>query len=398
MWHLIEIAGTGLVSMLLHPLRSAVVLVALVVVLVPFLTGVAVARGLEESAEASVEFGADLYVTGTQLGRVVPLPTHEAMTRISGIAGVREVVPRCVGAIVLGKDTHAVLVGMPPEHFPAWVNCVAGRLPKEGTPHELVIGTGLAEKLGLKVGAFLPPFYRNEKQGERTSQIVGLFQPQTPLWQSHLILTTFETACFIFGQPDRTTDLLITCEPGAQDDVRTAVERVRPITDGDGTHALRLRVLSREELLNLLPQGLLRREGIFDLHFVLVFIVAILVLLVTTGLGLSERRREIAILKATGWQTDQILVRGMAESLALTLAGTCLAVLLAWIWLRFLNAWGIASIFLSGVPAKPDFSVPFRLLPVPVLLAFIVALAIVMLGTVYSCWRAAIAQPREAMR
>ena len=53
-------------------------------------------------------------------------------------------------------------------------------------------------------------------------------------------------------------------------------------------------VTSSEELLALLPRGVRHREGIFNLLFVLAFVVAILVLLVTSGLGLAERRREIA--------------------------------------------------------------------------------------------------------
>ena len=48
--------------------------------------------------------------------------------------------------------------------------------------------------------------------------------------------------------------------------------------------------------------------------------------------------------------------------------------------------------------AAPDFPVPFRLTPVPALLAFVLSLAVVLSGTLYSSWRAATASPREAMR
>jgi ABC-type lipoprotein release transport system permease subunit len=50
------------------------------------------------------------------------------------------------------------------------------------------------------------------------------------------------------------------------------------------------------------------------------------------------------------------------------------------------------------VSAKPDFPVPFRLTPVPALLAFVLAFALVLTGTLYSSWRAALTPPREAMR
>jgi ABC-type antimicrobial peptide transport system permease subunit len=157
-------------------------------------------------------------------------------------------------------------------------------------------------------------------------------------------------------------------------------------------------VTAREDLLALLPHGPLHREGVFTLHFVLAFVASILVLLVTSGLGLAERRREIGILKATGWQTDEVLLRGLAESLALSLAGACVSLLLAWVWLRLLNGYGLAGLFLTGAGPAPEFPVPFRLTPVPALLAFVLAFVVVLSGTLYSSWRAATASPLEAMR
>src|SRR5207253_11472643 len=111
----------------------------------------------------------------------------------------------------------------------------------------------------------------------------------------------------------------------------------------------RPRVVNREDLAGLLPRGLVHREGVFTLLFVLAFAVGILVVLVTSGFGLSERRREIAILKATGWQTDELLLRSLAESFLVSVAGASLAVVLAFVWLKGLNGYWIAGVFLTGV-------------------------------------------------
>jgi ABC-type antimicrobial peptide transport system permease subunit len=143
---------------------------------------------------------------------------------------------------------------------------------------------------------------------------------------------------------------------------------------------------------------LLHREGIFNLHFLLACVVGALVILVTSGFGLTERRREIGILKATGWQTDEVLLRSLVESFLLGLLGASLAVLLTYAWLRGLNGFWVASVFLAGVGAWPEFPIPFRLTPVPALLALIFSLVMVMSGTLYSTWRAATVSPREAMR
>jgi ABC-type lipoprotein release transport system permease subunit len=393
---LLEIARTGFVAILLHPLRSLVTIACLVAVLLPYLACLGLSRGLQEQAEASVRFGADLYVTARQFGRPVPIPLS-AVEQVRRLPGVTDVVPRIVGGIVLGKDNeNAVLVGMPADHFPSAIRCVEGRLPQPGRANELVVGTELARRLRLEVGSYVPPFYHNA-EGDRTSRVVGLFTSDVGIWQGNLIFTSLETAAYIFNEKGTATDLLVWCRPGYEEQVASAIANV-PLFPPSSPQGLRPHVTAREDAAALFRAGLMHREGIFSLHFLLAFSVGILVILATSGFGLSERRREIGILKATGWQTDQVLLRSTVESFLLALVAISLSVILAFVWLRGINGFGIAGIFLTGVDMAPGFRVPFRLTGVPVLLAFLIGLTIMLTGTLYSSWRAAIAAPVEAMR
>ncbi len=397
MRYFIEIARTGFTAVLLHPLRSAVTTACVVVLLLPFLVGLALSQGVEEEARDSVKFGADLYVSGDQFGRRVPIPL-DSVQQVSEIEGVKQVTPRIVGGIVLGADNvDAVVVGLPIEHFPLEVTCVEGRLPRAGNRNELVVGTELAQRLKLHVGDLLPPFYHSS-HGDRVSEVVGLFDADAPLWQARLIFTSFDTAAEIFNQQGVATDLLVECRSGYQESIASALQRNVAFPRGRGDGLVRTRVTSREELQAILPGGIAHRGGIFNLHFVLAFAVGIPVILVTSGLGLSERRREIGILKATGWQTDEVLLRSAVESLVLSLTGACIAILLAFVWLQWLNGYWIASIFLNGIDVSPGIRVPFRMAPVPVLFAFLLSLVLVMTGTLYSSWRASTVAPVEAMR
>jgi ABC-type antimicrobial peptide transport system permease subunit len=106
----------------------------------------------------------------------------------------------------------------------------------------------------------------------------------------------------------------------------------------------------------------------------------------------------VGILKALGWQTDEILLRSAAESLLLSLAGVSLAIIFDWVWLRVCNGYGIAGLFLPGLDASPHARVPFRLAPLPVALGLLLSWTVVTCGSLYSTWRTAIAAPREAMR
>jgi len=356
-----------------------------------------IAKGIQHDAAASLRGGGDLYVSGVQFGRSVPLPLT-FVPQINELEGVELVVPRIVGRMVLGRErVEVVVVGIPDSQFPDTIRCVDGRLPSAGDHNELVVGTEIARRLKLRIGSLLPPFYRNPR-GEHISTIVGIFEADASLWQSNLLFSTFETAAKIFDQPELATDLVVHCQPGYEANVSSAVQRMLGSGPADSDNVLRLRVTSREELEGLLTGGQLHREGIFNLHFVLVFVIGILVILVTSGLGLPERRREIGILKATGWQTDEILLRSLVESLLLSLGGASASILLAFVWLTAFNGYGIAGIFIAGVSAAPSFPVPFRLTPVPAGLALIIALAITMSGSIWSSWRSAIVPPAEAMR
>jgi ABC-type lipoprotein release transport system permease subunit len=389
------IARTGLVAVLLHPLRSTATLLCLIAVLVPYVAGTGVARGLADEAQVSIRCGADLYVSGSRFGRPAPVPLA-ALEAVRAVPGVRDAFPRIVGETVLGSmRIPAVVVGIPLDRLPPSTRCVEGRL--FAAPYELVMGSELARRLGIGVGSPIPPFYRN-RAGDRVSTVVGIFRSDLPLWEANLLFCSFETASAIFDQEGLATSFLVTCEPGYGDAAKTALRRLPPFDDKGPHGPVAPVVTSREDVQALLPRGLGHLEGIFQIHFVLAFAVGIPLLMVAAGLGLSERRREAALLKATGWMTDEVLLQGMVESLVLSVIGASTAVLLAYVWLDLLDARGIAGIFLPGAEPSPAFRVPFRLAPVPALLGFAVSFAIVSTGTLYSTWRAATAAPALALR
>jgi ABC-type lipoprotein release transport system permease subunit len=381
----LAVAATGVRAVRHHPARSFACTAALVGVLVPYLVGESVALGLEAEAESPALFGATLSVSGEQFGHPVPIPLRQ-IEPLGKIEGVRAVAPRIIGTITLGKDqVPAVLVGLPPAHLGTLSAHIDGEGPRPGPVHELVVGAALARRLNLKVGSVLPPFYRNDHQGERLSRVVGVFSPSAPVWQSNLILTTFDTAAAVFDQEGVASDLLVWCTPEGATRVAGAVR----------TSAGRYHVAAREELFPAPPDAR-RAGGALTLLYLPVLACGALVLTVTSGAGLPERRREVAILRATGWQTDEILLRAAAESWTLCLIAVGAALVGVWVWLDVFNGFGVAVIFLPG--PDPGVRVPYRLAPLSALVALVVALALVLVGTFFESWRAAVAEPREAMR
>lgn len=394
---LIAIARFSLATLLAHRARSAAVILCLVAILAPFLAGAGVARGLLDEAERSIREGADLYLRGARFGRAAPLPAA-VEERIRAIPGVRSATPRVVGEIELGAARlPAVVVGVPAARLPEGADLVEGRLFRAGAPMELVFGAELARRLGLKPGARLPPFYRN-RGGERIATVVGVFRADLPLWQANLVFCSIETAAQIFDQRGSVTGFLVECAEEDRALVRAELLKIDDLAPDDPVGSLAPRVETRADLEAALPATMRHVNGIFHLHFVLAFAVGVPLLMVCAGLGLTERRRDAALLKAGGWMTDELILLGFVESVALSLLGASTALLLAWFWLAALNGAGLAGLFLPGADPAPALRLPFRLMPLPALLGFGVALSIVSAGTILSNWRAATAAPALALR
>lgn len=391
------ILRSGLSAVLLHPLRSSAIVACVVSLLLPFVAGLAVSEGLRDEAADAARLGADLVVTGSRFGSPAPLPLEAAdvLRRLPGVTGVR---PRIVGAIDLGSaHEHAVLVGVEADGLPPDVRCVEGRLFRAGGGNELVLGSRLARRLGLAPGSRIPPFYEN-REGERVSEVVGVFRSDLPMWEANVVLASLETAQAIFDERGTATQMLVGCRDGYADAVRTSIHHLRTLSGRPDGEPLQPRVLARADVEALLARRASFSEGVFSLHFVLLFAAAIPLLVVATGAGLRERRRETGILKMLGWGTDEVLLRAFVESLVLAAAGAAIAVLLAALWLGPLGARGIAAVLLPGADADPGFGVPWRLTPGPVLAASAIALALVLVGTIPANWRAAAAEPMESMR
>jgi len=390
----VVLSGVDAVS--LHPVQNAVTAVCLVAMLVPYVAGVAVVRGLLDASHEAIAAGADLYVRAERFGTQVPI-SRSLQEAVAALDGVERAVPRIVSPIVLGvHNEDALLVGVPPSALPLDTAAVRGRLFAPGASHELVLGQELADALDLDVGARIPPFYRSAR-GERVATVVGVFATDSSPWLGRMVFTSLETAAMIADEEDAVAQLLITCDTAHAARVASAIERL-PLADlvpaGTG---VRLQVTTRDDLEFLLPRELYHREAALHLLFALVFAVGIPIVLVTSGLGHQGRRRETGLLRATGWRIDEVIARSVVENATVAVAGASAAILVAWAWLEFGGGAGVAPVFLRGDAALMTGDVPYRMTPLPVLLGVTVALAIVLAGSVAATWRTASVPPSRAM-
>jgi ABC-type lipoprotein release transport system permease subunit len=176
------------------------------------------------------------------------------------------------------------------------------------------------------------------------------------------------------------------------------VDKIIQIPQEEGAAQPPLRVQSRDLIDRYSQRGFNIRAGVFAAFYSLVFALAVPSLGILSGFSQMERRGEIGVMKALGWQTPEVLETVTLENVILSLLSIPFILLVATAWIHLFDGAGIARFFIAGIDLIIPFSIPSRIFPVPFLLSIMMAPILTMVGTLYSTWRTAVVPPSEAMK
>jgi hypothetical protein len=387
------IAAAG--NLVRYRTRTIVVVVCLVAICGPYVTGIAISEGIRADAKLAVQEGADLYLTLDQFGRNGPVPM-KYLDPLRRSRHILKVVPRIVGrarAVIaipttgLAESELVVILGLEPGQTP---EPAGGSLPATMRGGEVMIGSALAEQVGLQPGQQITLEVADVTRSFRVSAI---FPRDATIWSAQLVCMTIDDAASLFALPGYASDLLIYCRPGPGN--IQAVRQVVLETLGDIPYRLQTK---NEEVAAYVDKGFRHQQGVFTAMFLVAMAIGIPALLVASGLGFSDRRREIGICKAVGWQTTDVLLMVMFEQVLLSLIASCLAVLVSYVWLRWFNGILVAQFFISEVGQIARFRVPARFTPGVPVLALLVCLVITLVGSLATAWRLAAHPSAECLR
>jgi ABC-type lipoprotein release transport system permease subunit len=378
---------TAIGNIIRNKVRSIVLVLCLIAVLFPFIAAISISEGIRFQSLISVEEGADIYVTLDHYGSNAPIPLHY-LPRFQRMEGVSKAFPRVVGRTYFA-DRLATIVGIPPEEVSRSIRLVQGEMLRE--KGEVVIGEALAKAVHLQTGVR----FTLSPNPSKIFRVSGVFDSNMTIWSSNLILMTFEDASELFHMRGMATDILIYTAPG--DAQRVAREIMIASTNRDSSEPP-LRVQDKSLVRRYFQRGFNYKAGVFTALFTVAFAVAVPALLVISGFGQTERKKEIGVLKATGWQTQEVMEMATLENLVISLTSAPLAILAAMVWLKWFNGAFVAKFFIAEIGLMAPFSVPSRFLPLASLLAFLFAFVLTMIGSLYPTWKTATVPPVEAMR
>jgi putative ABC transport system permease protein len=384
-----------------HRLRSLLGVLAVALGVAAFLASVAVARAVVRTGSAATRAlggGADLVVQADETG----LPTS-CVTEARGVAGVAAAAPvvaswlRVVGA----EGRRAMVVGIDPVAERAMRRRGGGVDPAKGLaladPAAFALGSGalvakpLADELGL---AGRGPLRLRGAKGEARFTVAGTFDVPDGARATdagRVVLLPLGTARNLLSRGDRVDRIDVTLAEGADTEAVAGALRARL---GPGAPPS-LRVgppgaadPTMGDVLGAVDVGL-------KVGALVALLVGVFLIHHTVAVGVTERRREVGILRSLGATRTQVLSVFCGEALVLGVVGSGIGIALGAV---------VAATSLQGA-ARTISGTYFPSEPAPVEVTGDLALAGLVVGALVAlaaAWgparRAAHEPPNDAVR
>lgn len=341
---------------------------------------------LREETKHVLHHTPELWVQRIVGGRLAPAPLHW-QDSLARWRGVNQVIPRIWG-YYFDAPTGAVCTLMGSDSLITGLEMVQSLTKHKLKDHEVLLGTGLLDLRGLRLGESITLYTPDNTLKSFT--IAGIFKSKSDLLSKDLLIISPASARKMLALPtDEVTDFAVTVYNHLEvNNIGKKIDNQLP----------QVRVVTNEQL-QATYQALFGWRGGILVYGSLMAFFAFLVLAWERASGLSEQEhKELAILKAVGWQIHEVLTIKLYEGLIISLTATLCGVLVAYIHVFAFNATVLRPFLVGWSVVYPDF----KLMPVVYWGDWlnIMALSIVpyLASTLIPAWRGAITDPAEIMR
>jgi lipoprotein-releasing system permease protein len=311
---------------------------------------------------------------------------------VADMPGVQRVVPRVWGYVFLPSlRANVTVIARRDEAIDLGVvrgALMSGRDARPGERGAAVIGKSLADLLRVREGDVMSLPSADPDTPALT--VVGVFGSPVALYTSDVLLVATEDARAILGVPaPHATDIAIDL---VNPEEATVVTRAILEKEPD------LRVLDKRVLARTYRLTYGRRAGIV----LAASLPALLVMLLLAwdkmaGTGPSERH-EIAVEKAVGWSTADVLYAKLYESALVGILGFGAGIVVAYGWVFLLEAPFLREVLSGWSVLYPRVALTPSIDPADLAGLAAMVLAPFIAAAIVPAWRAAIVDPMQAMR
>lgn len=369
-----------------RPVRSVLTLVGVAVAVGTTIALLSVSEGLREQTLESLEGrGIDLVILEQGVVDQLNSELDEGLVPLlAALPEVREVGPTLtdLGAFPTPDDNtlNAVIQGWVPEGcLFAGLRIQRGRNLRVDDERSVVLGYVLAERLRKDVGATL------EVDGE-PFEVVGVFESYVPAENSGLIMPLAQLQR-VMVHPGRLTGIGVILHESARSSetieaLRAKIEQLR-LPNGRAARAVAMP--TRDYVADA---GHLRiANAMAWITSAIAVAVGTIGVLNTMLMSVTERQREISVLRAMGWRKSRVLRMILGESLLLTLVGSLFGAIAGYLLASSLTYMPIVRGLLES-----------RTSPRVLFFGAVMALLVGLLGGVLPAIRGARTLPAEGLR
>lgn len=346
-----------------------------------------VTSALNEIADRVLTTVPDITVQQMTAGRQTGLP-REAKEKLNGIFGIAAVKERIWGYYFDEKNgANYTVIGLDPARIDPSLktSLVGGSLPVQ--KGEVVLATPVAESMQLgkrkSFSLFRPDLTLT------SFSIVNRFKKNTALVTDDVILMSLVDArdLFAIAEGDITDLLVEVANPGEIDTIARKISENLPGS----------RVITRKQIKKTYDVVFGWRSG-FGSVCLLTSLFAFIILAWDKASGLSpEEKKEMAILKITGWQTADIMTLRFWQSSVVCFFSLLVGYSLAWLHVCVTDAILFRPILLGWSVLQPSYTFDPPFLFSDFLLIFSCSVVPYLAATVVPAWKSAMVRPETVI-
>ncbi len=376
--------------------RTALTLLGVIIGITAVVSMISIGEGMRESLKKQLEeLGSDkiFVVPRFSYGTTASDLTDEdakAIEKLFGVAFVSPLYSLTTGVEFRGEEKAVLVYGLDPEKAErtfgdaGGYSLLRGRWLAKGDRRKVVVGYGIYDDTfsrKVDVGDTI-------RIGKKSFQVVGVFQKTGDRAKDYTIYTSLDELRSIAHADKKLNMIVVRASPGSDvEDVRLRIEALIEKRKGSSENYF---VATQKEIFEKAGEVYRVIQVVFGGLAAVSLIVGALGIANTMIMNVTERTKEIGIMKAIGASDRQVLQVFLADSLLIGFVGGLAGIALGYGISLAINR--AADVYLGEGLLRTSVSPELAVLA----LAFSVVLGVV--AGAYPAYRAAKQNPVEALR
>jgi len=350
-----------------------------------------ISNGLKKELLTTVNSLPEITIQNTQAGKIIDIEESK-INEILQINGISSANGRVWGYYYFApKNLYFTIVGIDQFEQQAKNNfeILTKQYDFNKMQNEMIVGNGILKILNENYYREYFNFIKPDGEIKQVN-IIGSFDRETTLQTNDIILMSKDLAYEIFGiNQTMVTDIVVDVKN--IEEIDTVALKIKEIFPN-------YKVTTREDLKRGYEEMFNYKGGLFlALFIVCLFSFFMIIYDRSSGLN-NEEKREIGILKAVGWSTNNILKWKFYESTIISITAFLFGFILSFLYVYILEAPLLKNLFLGFNTMKPEFSIPFELNLSLMATIFFICIPIYIAATIFPSWRASVADADEVLR